>query len=183
MATPLPSVEQFHALCEARRSIRYFSDVPVDRTLLQRLLETATLAPNIENIQPWHFTVVYDAVLLQRLMEASCYGNFVLGAGVVVVVSCDINSQLQAPQVVWNPRELEYSCMAAMDHLLLAATAAQLGSCWVSLHHGTAHDVLQLPRHRRVVGAVMIGHYRPDEELPSHGHQRRSLSETITTLG
>jgi nitroreductase len=87
---------------------------------------------------------------------------------------------VSAKETVWNPKELEYSCMAAMENMLLGATALGLGSCWVSLHHGPVHSLLKLPRHHQVVGGVMIGHYRRGEEKPSDGRQRKALEEICT---
>lgn len=172
--------DEFHALCLHRRSIRYFEDKPVSQEEILKLLELARLAPSIGNLQPWHFHVIQDKPLRRALMEASCYGNFVEGAAVFIVVTSNTSMENAAIDTVWNPRELEYSCMAAMEHVLLGATAMGLGSSWVSLHHGKAHEVLGLPRHEIVVGGMMIGHYRRGEDKPSDGRQRRHLEEMVT---
>lgn len=41
-----------------RRSIRHFSDRPVDRSLIENALAVANGAPSGANRQPWHFVVV-----------------------------------------------------------------------------------------------------------------------------
>ncbi|MDP2316864.1 MAG: nitroreductase family protein [Pseudomonadota bacterium] len=46
------------ARLQARRSVRTFSDVPVPRDVLERLVEAATSAPSATNRQPWRFCVV-----------------------------------------------------------------------------------------------------------------------------
>jgi len=43
---------------QTRRSIRSFNDAPVDRTLIEQVLEAAVFAPSAKNSQPWRFTVV-----------------------------------------------------------------------------------------------------------------------------
>lgn len=171
--------EEFLSLCNNRRSIRYFDDEPLSTHDVMKLLELARLAPSVENLQPWHFHVVFESELKRQLMEASCYGNFVEGASTFIVITVDKSLEQQV-NPVWNPRELEYSCMAAAEHILLGATAMGLGSCWVSLHHGKAHDVLELPRHKAVVGGIMIGRYRSGEETGSNGHQRRPMKDIVT---
>lgn len=168
----------FLKLCEARRSIRYFADTPLKQEDILTLLGAARLAPSVGNTQPWKFHIILNTELRQRLMEASCYGNFVEGAGAFIVVTCDTTAQPASGEVLWNPKELEYSCMAAMTYLLLGATSMKLGSCWVSLHHGTAHEILNLPRNEIVVGGVMIGHYRAGEETPGTGHIRKTLTDS-----
>lgn len=47
----------------ARRSVRGFTDQPVDPELLRRLVELAARAPSGGNLQPWHIDVVGDAPL------------------------------------------------------------------------------------------------------------------------
>lgn len=51
----------------SRRSIRAFTDQPVDRGVLERVLEKAQRAPSGGNTQPWHGLVLTGAPL-QRLI-------------------------------------------------------------------------------------------------------------------
>jgi nitroreductase len=53
----------------SRRSIRAFLDRPVDRALLQRVLETAQRAPSGGNVQPWN-AVLVTGEPLARLQAA-----------------------------------------------------------------------------------------------------------------
>ncbi len=169
--------DDFQALCAQRRSIRYFDDKPVKMDVITKLLDVARLAPNVENLQPWKFHVVASAKLRQKLMEASCYGNFVEGAGVFIVITSDSSLQTKAKEPVWNPRELEYSCIAAAEHMMLGATALGLGSCWISLHHGLAHEVLDLPHNETVVGGLMLGYFKRGEEKSSGERERKTVDE------
>lgn len=171
--------QDLRQLCEDRRSVRYFSDEPVKQADILAILECANLAPSVENTQPWRFHVVYNPALKEQLMKATCYGNFVLGAGAFIVVTCQSQVHPSSQQILWNPRELEYSCVAAMDQLLLAATSLGLASGWVSLHKGPAHDALKLPNHEVVVGGIMLGHYRRGEEGSHGNHQRHALKDTF----
>jgi len=54
----------------SRRSVRDFSDRPVDRDVLVRVLEGATTAPSSTNRQPWRFTVVRSRAMRERLVRA-----------------------------------------------------------------------------------------------------------------
>lgn len=171
--------DDFRSLCEQRRSIRYFADEPLSRDELLRLLDVAHLAPSVHNLQPWTFHVIGNADLKKKLMESSCYGNFVTGAGAFVIVTCDTAAEAPAQDPVWNPRELEYSCMAAMTQILLGATAMNLGACWVSLHHGSAHETLGLPRTELIVGGLMIGRLKKGEAKASAEHQRKPVDAVV----
>ena len=57
-------------LC-VRRSIRQFTDQPVERTIIQTLLEMAILAPSASNRQPWRFIILDDPVLVQKIRAFS----------------------------------------------------------------------------------------------------------------
>lgn len=171
----------FKDLCTQRRSIRYFDKKPVTKEEVMKLLELAQLSPSVENTQPWHFHVIFNEELRKKMMETCCYGNFVEGASVFIVVTCDKSVQNKPQEPVWNVRELEYSCMAAMENILLGATAMNLGSCMVSLLHGYVAEHLKIPMHEVIVGGIMLGHFRKGEETASEKHERKPL-EAIYTL-
>jgi nitroreductase len=174
------SYDDLKQLCEYRRSVRDFADKPVDTQTLLKLLEVARLAPNIENIQPWHFHLIVNKSLKAQMTECVCYGNFIMGAGAFIVVSCDKSIYSTNRQIIWNPREIDYSCVAAMSFMMLAATSMGLGSCFVSLDHGKPHELLKLPASHIVIGGMMIGHLKESEKEAKDGHKRKPLQETYT---
>jgi iodotyrosine deiodinase len=53
--------EAFHAAMAPRRSIRQFSDKPVDRAVIEACIRTAAGAPSGANHQPWFFACVGSA--------------------------------------------------------------------------------------------------------------------------
>lgn len=55
----------------ARRSIRDYEATQLTDEQLALLLEAALAAPSAINAQPWHFTVVQDQLLLDRIHEAA----------------------------------------------------------------------------------------------------------------
>lgn len=54
----------------SRRSVRTFSDRPVERDALVRILEGATTAPSSTNRQPWRFTVVRSPAMREKIARA-----------------------------------------------------------------------------------------------------------------
>ncbi len=49
----------------SRRAVRGFTDEPVSREVLERVLSAAAWAPSGSNVQPWHIYVVTGAPLAQ----------------------------------------------------------------------------------------------------------------------
>lgn len=175
------TLDDFRNLCYERRSIRYFSDKKsVDKATLESLIDIAHLSPSVENTQPWHFHIITNNELRTKLMECSCYGNFVAGAGTFIVVTCDRSAKGKATAPIWNPKEMEYSCAGAMHSLMLAAESIGIGTCWVSLHHGPSHNLLRLKDHEVVVGGIMLGYLKEGEKTASGEHDRHPLKEIMT---
>lgn len=54
----------------SRRSVRTFTDAPVGRDVLERVLEGAISAPSNTNRQPWRFTVVESAKMRAQIVDA-----------------------------------------------------------------------------------------------------------------
>ena len=59
----------FSDLMRARRTVRDFSDKPVSRQVIEDCLITAGSAPSGANRQPWHFAVVSDPAIKQKIRE------------------------------------------------------------------------------------------------------------------
>jgi nitroreductase len=53
-----------------RRSVRTFADRPVERVVLERVIEAATTAPSSTNRQPWKWAVVTDPGIKRAIVEA-----------------------------------------------------------------------------------------------------------------
>ena len=173
------SFDDFRHLCEQRRSIRYFDKGPLTAEEILSVLDVANMAPSVENIQPWKFHVVMSGDVLTKLRDAPCYGNFIEGAAAFVIVTCDQTARPGTGETLWHPRELEYSCVAAMENIVLGATARGLASCWVSLHQGVVHEVLRLPPTESVIGGILLGHWKRGEEKAVEGHRSSSVREHV----
>ncbi len=59
--------DEFYALLERRRSVRFFSDQAVDRNLIEKAIMTASTAPSGAHKQPWHFVAINDPELKKEI--------------------------------------------------------------------------------------------------------------------
>jgi iodotyrosine deiodinase len=57
----------FYADIRRRRTVRDFSNRPVPREVIENCLLAAGTAPNGANMQPWHFVVVTDPTIKQKI--------------------------------------------------------------------------------------------------------------------
>ena len=61
----------FYDELKRRRTVREFSDRPVERAVIEWALRAAGTAPNGANLQPWHFVVVADPAVKARIRVAA----------------------------------------------------------------------------------------------------------------
>ena len=62
---------EFYLEMRRRRTVRNFSDQPVDRNIIEDCLRTAGTAPSGANQQPWSFIVVSELTVKRRIREAA----------------------------------------------------------------------------------------------------------------
>lgn len=169
----------FFEVLERRRSVRSFEpDRAVSAEDEQRLLEAACRAPSAGNVQPWRFFAVRNVEMKSRLMAAAL-GQPWVGEAPLLIVAC---ADLAAHEKAYGRRGVElYSIQdtaAAVENILLAATALGLGSCWVGAFRGSeVAAALSLPRSLRPLALVPIGYARGEAAKPP----KKPLAEVILT--
>lgn len=67
----LERAEAFYELIKSRRTVREFSERPVDRKVIEQCILAAGTAPNGANKQPWHFAVVSDPDIKKKIRKAA----------------------------------------------------------------------------------------------------------------
>lgn len=63
--------QAFFETMRTRRTVRDFSPRPVPRDIIETALRTAGTAPNRANLQPWHFAVIGNPAVKQRIRVAA----------------------------------------------------------------------------------------------------------------
>jgi nitroreductase len=162
----------FHDVIAQRRSVRAYRDEPIDQETLGRVLEAARIAPSAANRQPWHFLVIRDAELRARLLEAYSQPWFV--AAPVIVCACARPSEAWQRSDGKNYSDVDVTI--AMDHLILAAAAEGLGTCWIgAFKPDRLREVLGLPDELEPVALTPLG-YPAEQPEP---RPRKRLEEII----
>jgi nitroreductase len=107
-----------------RRSIRKYTSSPIPKGVIRELLKAAMSAPSAANKQPWHFVVVDDRTILDRIPEFHPYSNMVVEAPLAIIVCGESDSE------GWWVQD----CSAAAENLLIAAHAKCLGAVWLGAY-------------------------------------------------
>lgn len=137
-----------------RRSIRSFSNKPVEEEKLLRVLEAGRLAPSARNMQDWKFVVVKDPGLRRRLAEAARNQEFV-GQAPVVIAACGTSDYVMTCGQLTYPIDVAI----AVDHMTLAAVEEGLGTCWIgAFYEDKVKEILGVPPTIRVVVLLPLGY-------------------------
>ena len=67
----LESARTLRKILERRRSVRFFSDRPVPRELIEELVRAAGSAPSGANKQPWRFVAISDPEIKREIRLAA----------------------------------------------------------------------------------------------------------------
>jgi len=67
----LETANSFFECVNTRRTVRDFSDKPCPDAVINRCLEAASTAPSGANLQPWHFAVVKDPDIKNKIRIAA----------------------------------------------------------------------------------------------------------------
>lgn len=172
---------------KTRRSIRKFSDQPVEPEKLQAVLEAVQQAPSWSNRQCWSLVVVQDQEARNRISELSFVESFFatygyksnpaqkgLAQAPIVLVAC------ADPQQSGDLRGEQYYMAdlgIATQNLMLAAHDLGLGTVFVGVFdEEQLKGLLGIPPHIRIVGLFPLGY--PAGEAKG-GPPRKPLDEFV----
>ncbi len=143
-----------------RRSVRAFTDEPVERRTVERLIEAAIWAPSGGNAQTWRFVVVTDP---NRIRQIKMISPGLLGDPPALIVACqDMGEAARKGGRLGRDFLAVVDTGMAVQNLLLAAHAEGLGTCVVaSFHRGAVKRLLHLPEEVEPLLLVSVG--RPME--------------------
>ena len=175
-----------------RRTIREFTEEPVDGEAVRRAIAAAITAPAPHHSQPWRFAVVESPGAKTRLLddmlaawiadlEADGFtpdqiarrtrrGEPLRRAPLVIVPCLVTDAAHRYPDERRNASERAMflvSMGAGVENLLVALSVEGLGSCWISstlFCADVARKALDLPEDWQPMGAVGVGH--PAAEPP-----------------
>ena len=145
-----------------RRSIRAFKPDPLDRDQVDEIIRAGMYAPSAVNCQPWHFIVIDDRSLMDRIMQIHPYSKMLAEAPYAVLVCGDQNLE-------HGPGYWVVDCGAATQNILLAAHAKGIGSVWLGLHPREQRkegikELFDLPGHIQPFSLIALGY--PNEQKP-----------------
>lgn len=156
-----------------RRSIRKFTDCPIEEEKLEQILRAAIHAPSGMGKDTWQFTVVTNREKIKKLADT-----------IAEVLNREGYNMYQ-PQALIIPSNLEESPWGkednacALENIFLSAHALGIGSVWLNQLQGICHEPkirelltsFGIPENHVVYGLAALGYAAEEaKEKVRHGN-------------
>ena len=173
-----------------RRSIRSYRDMAVPGEIINKLLNAGVWAPSGMNSQPWHFTVIENREIINKLsrrtkelvtknmpLPESLQGAFksdndvvFYGAPLLILISVPKKEDWRTVNLI--------DCGLAAENMFLAAYQAGLGSCFIGFaaflnQDPKALNDIGIPEDHELVAALIFGY--PNETPASKPREVKML--------
>lgn len=166
----------FIDLAKSRESVRSYSNRPVDKETLLKILEAGRIAPTGANRQPQRFVIIRDEDGMARLKKAANTFH----APLVILVCAD---HKQSWKRSYDRKDIaDIDASIATTHMMLQATELGLGSVWIC-HFDPAviKTEFNLPDHVEPVNILAIGYAEgPAKPADRHTEDRLPLKHFIS---
>lgn len=177
------SSELFQFLVKNRQSDRGYTNQPIAKDKLERIMEAARLSPSACNAQPWRFIVVDEPELKNKLADTTSstilgMNHFTKQAPIhIVIVMEGANFTSNFGSLVKRKHFPLIDIGIAAEHICLAATAEGLGSCMIGWFDEPAvKKLLNIPKDRRPVLIITLGY--PDK-AEIREKRRKNLADVV----
>lgn len=153
----------------SRRSIRRYEKQDIPKDVLDKILEAGRQAPSAGNKQPWHFIVLSDYDIKEKLSHGK-WNTFVKDSAVTIVGCGYIGDEYGRK---WSTVDISI----ALQNMVIAAWGLGIGSCWIGdFKEVEVKSLLNIPEDRKVIALVTFGY--PAEKIESR--QKKPMDEIVS---
>ena len=165
---------EFYEVVRKRRSFRVFKPDMPEKEKIERILEAARLAPTWANMQGVHYIIIQDPEKVKSIWEAIGQKTKFAVAPMFVV---GIISEKGSGMNVNGEKYYSVDFGICFEHLILAATAEGLATCWIGyFNENKIKEILEIPKKYRVMGLTPLGYSTKEKEVVT---DRKPLSEIV----
>lgn len=171
-------MNDFLTLIKSRQSCRNFNDKPLDKGLLENIVEQAMLSPSACNSQPWKMYVVTSQNKLEETAIAlgSCGHNKFLSNAKAFIVLAEQKAVLK-PGVTFDGNHfVKYDIGELLAYVTLTAKSFGVESCIIGMvDQNLIRSAVPLKDNEICNVAVALGY----SDIPLREKVRKSKEEVI----
>ncbi|TFF97279.1 MAG: nitroreductase [Promethearchaeota archaeon] len=163
---------EFYEVVKKRRSYRFFKSEMPEKDTIKRIIKAARLAPTWANMQGVEYIIIQDQDTVNKIWEAIGQGEKFNNAPMFIVgIIPESGSGKNKNGEPYYPVDFGI----CFEHIMLAATAEGLGSCWIGFfNEDKIKQILEIPKKYRVLGLTPLGYPQKEKEEIS---SRKDLEE------
>jgi len=148
------SIEHF----KNRRSIRRFSDRPVDYEKIYDIVTSGLNAPVAGNVQNYRIIIIQDEKEKEECARIAFQQFWMTSAPYFIVITRD-DTEVDDLYPNRGPVYSIQNVAAVIENIIMAAHMSDLGTCWVGVDDSEAlKDFLGIPRHLHLDAIIPIGY-------------------------
>jgi FMN reductase [NAD(P)H] len=165
----------FFKTVEKRRSIRSFSDKPVDKSKIQKILKAIWQAPSAKGLQNYRVYVINDIKKKEKLVKATHNQEYVNSN--LVLVFCADPKRIKFMGKRGEKLLAVQDATIAAAYAQLSATALGLSSVWVG--HFKEKEVASVIKTKlRPIAIIPIG-YANEKPHPKKNQKMSNLFKVV----
>ena len=152
-----------------RSSIRKYQDTPISDEEIHVLLEAAMYAPSALNLRPWHFIVIKNRDILEKISHQHNLIKMLKDAPAGILICATPEVQEKFP---YAKGFYQQDCSCCAQNILLQASSMGLGACWCSIYPKedatkAVSEIMNLPANEIPFCIIALGH--PNEKSEGRG--------------
>lgn len=153
-----------------RRSIRTYTDKPVDKEIIEKIINAGIWAPSACNVQGWRFIVIDNKDVLNQIIQNGA-AAFLKNVHQAIIVVYDNRTD--------NNEYSDYiqSAAACIQNMLLMAHSLNVGTCWVNFlpTKKKLRKILGIPACFDPIGLISLGYYDQEINQRPRKYENRDL--------
>lgn len=154
-----------------RVSVRSYLNRPIEKEIIEQILEAGRLAPTASNQQQLKFMVVTDDALRLEMVDACSNQEFVANAPAILVICATKERTMRCGQAV---RPIDSSI--ALSFMMLEAVELGLGTCWLGdFYSEKVRQVLNIPDDYSIIAVAPIGYPENTNQRPMSRKSQNQL--------
>ncbi|MBN1180680.1 MAG: nitroreductase family protein [Bacteroidales bacterium] len=148
-----------------RRSIRKYTHDEISKETIDKLLKAAMYAPSAVNKQPWHFIIIDNKSIFEKIMEVHPHAKMLNEAALAIII-CGDTKLAHGDGIYWP-----VDCAAATENMLLAAHGLGLGAVWLGVYPreeriSGIEKLFKLPANIKPFSIISLGYPAETKEQP-----------------
>lgn len=158
-------------IIKKRRSIRSYKKQPVSDEDIYTMLEAAMLAPSAGNEQPWHFIIIDNQEIIDKIPNIHPYAKMITQVKKAILICADLNQTKYEDYWVQD-------CAAATQNILLKGVELGLGTVWLGIYPDEERvakfkNLFKLPADIIPFSLVPVGYPDQDKKTPDRFDKNR----------